>query len=197
MSNSLPNPYGNSAPITPAPEVNPYTLGTGADLPEIDETKIERAIAKLRAQQSFPLAFAAGLAAALVSGALWAGITFATMFQIGYMAVGVGFLVGYAVRHTGKGLSKVYGYLGGGFAFLGCVLGNFFSTCAFAAHDQKQPIIDFVVKACTHPDLAIVIMIASFQPMDLLFYGIAIYEAYHYSFRELTEDEALAAMDEV
>ena len=32
-------------------------------------------------------------------------------------------------------------------------------------------------------------MVETFHPMDLLFYGIAIYEGYRFSFRELLEDE--------
>ncbi len=33
-------------------------------------------------------------------------------------------------------------------------------------------------------------MVATFSPIDLLFYGIAVYEGYRLSFRELTERDA-------
>jgi hypothetical protein len=36
-------------------------------------------------------------------------------------------------------------------------------------------------------------MTANFSPIDLLFYGIAIYEGYKLSFRQVTEDELRAA----
>jgi hypothetical protein len=32
----------------------------------------------------------------------------------------------------------------------------------------------------------------SFSPMELLFYGIAIYEGYNFSFRKITEEEIIA-----
>jgi hypothetical protein len=36
------------------------------------------------------------------------------------------------------------------------------------------------------------IMIDSFSPMDILFYGFALYEGYKFSFREITEGEIVA-----
>jgi hypothetical protein len=36
------------------------------------------------------------------------------------------------------------------------------------------------------------VLLETFQPMDLLFYGIAIYEGYKFSFRQLTEQELAA-----
>ena len=40
-------------------------------------------------------------------------------------------------------------------------------------------------------DLALIqeIMVASFTPIDLLFYGLALYTGYKLSFRQLGEDE--------
>jgi hypothetical protein len=35
------------------------------------------------------------------------------------------------------------------------------------------------------------VMMDAFSPMDLLFYGIAIYEGYKFSFRQITEEELL------
>jgi hypothetical protein len=36
------------------------------------------------------------------------------------------------------------------------------------------------------------LMIATFNPMDLLFYGVAVYEGYKLSFRQLTEQDISA-----
>ena len=49
------------------------------------------------------LALIGGVVAALVGAALWAVITVTTGYQIGFMAIGVGFLVGLTVGHVGKG----------------------------------------------------------------------------------------------
>lgn len=64
----------------------------------------EQIIARLKRQQNFGLAIPAGLAAAIVGAALWAGVVFATQMNIGLIAVAVGALVGYAIRKTGNGL---------------------------------------------------------------------------------------------
>lgn len=47
-----------------------------------------------------PLALAAGLVAALVAGAAWAGLAFLTNREIGYVAWGVGLLVGFAMSRV-------------------------------------------------------------------------------------------------
>lgn len=41
----------------------------------------------------------------LVSALLWAAITVATGHQIGYMALTAGFIVGFAVRFAGRGMT--------------------------------------------------------------------------------------------
>ena len=74
----------------------------------------------------------------LVSAALWAIISVALNFQIGYMAIGVGLLVGFTVRYFGIGLELKFGIIGGVFAFLGCLLGNFFSYVGISAGQLQQ-----------------------------------------------------------
>ena len=50
------------------------------------------------AASNLPPGVVAGLGAAIVGAAIWAAITAATDYQIGFMAIGVGFLAGFAVR---------------------------------------------------------------------------------------------------
>jgi hypothetical protein len=40
-------------------------------------------------------------------------------------------------------------------------------------------------------------MAATFSPMDLLFYGIAIYEGYKFSFRQLTDEDMARVLPEL
>src|ERR1043165_39906 len=51
---------------------------------------------QLRSEQSIPMAVLTGGVAALIGAIGWAIVTATTHFQIGFMAVGVGFLVGLA-----------------------------------------------------------------------------------------------------
>jgi hypothetical protein len=134
-------------------------------------------------QNNVPLAILAGLAAAVVSAGIWAAVTVATKFQIGWMAVGVGFLVGYAVRWGGKGTTPVFGVIGAALALLGCLLGNLLSTCGFAANEYELSFWTVLWRVVANPSVIGELFKATFQPMDLLFYGIAVYEGFRFSVR--------------
>ena len=89
------------------------------------------------AASNLPLGALAGLGAAIAGAAIWAAITAATEYQIGWMAIGVGFLVGFAVRVVGKGSEASFGVVGAVLALLGCLLGNLLTLAWFAA--QQAP----------------------------------------------------------
>lgn len=129
-----------------------------------------------------PLAVAglAGLGAALVGAVLWAALAAATNYKIGFAAVGVGFLVGATMRFVGHGNTPAYGYVGAALALLGCVVGDVLSDCVFGARQLGQPILETV----THltPSLAVALLKAGFQPLDALFYFIALRAGYRYAF---------------
>lgn len=90
------------------------------------------------------------------------------------MAVGVGFLVGFAVRFGGKGIDPIFGYLGAILSLLGCLLGNLFSAMGFFAEVQSVSFFD--VLGGLNVSLAVELLKVTFPPMDILFYGIAVYE---------------------
>lgn len=129
-----------------------------------------------RARQNLPMAVIAGLAASLVSAAVWAGITAATEYQIGFMAIAVGIAVGFAVRIAGNGVDASFRLLAGVLALAGCAIGNLLAACVFfaSAHEVGVERVLEVLDAAlvTH------LMQAMFSPMDLLFYGIAVWEAW-------------------
>src|SRR5215213_3438047 len=101
--------------ITPEDE----TPNTG-----VDPVKLEQLMNSIKSRQSLSMAILGGLIASLVAALLWAIITYATKFQIGFMAIGVGFLVGYAVNYFGKGVTTAFGIVGAAFSLFGCILGN-------------------------------------------------------------------------
>src|SRR5262249_19253377 len=82
---------------------------------------------------NLPLGFMAGLAAAAVGAGLWALITIFVGVQIGWMAVGVGFLVGWAVRMAGHGRHRAFGIMGALLALGGCGVGNLLAIIMIAA----------------------------------------------------------------
>jgi hypothetical protein len=174
---SDPTPKPETAPPAAAPE----------PVPVIDDAKVAEFLREAHARQSLSKAAAAGLVAALVGAAAWGGISFASNYQIGWMAVGVGFLVGWAVRFAGKSFDKSFGYLGAGLSLLGCLLGNIFMIAAVVANQHSVSI--FEVLSRITPAVAFDLLKVTFSPMDLLFYGIALYYGYRTSFRRLTDAE--------
>jgi hypothetical protein len=155
----------------------------------IDPRKLEELMSRLREEESLVKGIIGGLVAALVGAAIWATVTVVTNYQIGWMAVGVGFLVGFAVRYTGKGLSMPFGIIGGVCALLGCVGGNVLSICGFISNQESVPLLQVIVNLAQKPNVIVELLTETFNPMDLLFYGIAVYEGYKFSFRQISEQE--------
>lgn len=142
---------------------------------------------RLRTEQNLGGAIAGGAAAALGGAAAWALVTVFTHFQIGWMAVGVGVLVGYAVRQFGKGIDRMYGVVGAGLALLGCLAGNLLAACGMMA--QQEDLSFLALVSALDMNSVGQIMTATFTPMDLLFYGIAVYEGFKLSFRKISTEE--------
>jgi hypothetical protein len=151
----------------------------------IDPLILQAAQQRLKSEQNLVLAALAGGVAALLGACIWAAVTVTTNYQIGWMAVGVGFLVGYAVRSFGKGIDKGFGIVGAGWSLAGCAAGNLLTIVGTISNQQNIPIVNILERL----DLEIVasLMQATFNPMDLLFYGIAVYEGYRFSFRQVSQ----------
>ena len=159
----------------------------------IDDAQIGFAMQSLRDDENFLLAIAAGLVAAVIGAAAWTGITIATNYQIGFMAVGVGYLVAFSIRTAGKGISKKFQILGALLSLLGCVSGNYFTICHLIA--QKDGIGFFDQLTNANPLAILFVMKENFSPMDILFYGIAIYEGYRLSLRKFNPGELESFID--
>lgn len=137
------------------------------------------AIATSANHEKLPLAIGAGLVAAAVGAAVWAVVTVTTGYQIGFMAIGIGFLVGWTIRNIGKSSSQIFGVAGASLALLGCVAGNILATVGFAAHGESLPFMSVLSRLT----LSMIpgVLTESFNAMDLVFYGIATYEGYKLS----------------
>lgn len=150
---------------------------------EIDSKMIN----KLKIYQDFYYAIVGGILASLISAFIWAFFTVLTKYQIGFMAIGVGLLVGFSVQFFGAGIDKKFGYLGAFLSFIGCLLGNLFSQVGFIA--QEESLGYFETLSYLNFGLILNILVESFNPMDLIFYGIAVYEGYKFAFRRLSVQE--------
>lgn len=167
----------------------PESEDSGANNAEYDPVKFEQLMNDIKSKQNLPMAIAGGLAASIVAATIWAVITYATGYQIGFMAIGVGFLVGFAVNFFGKGITTSFGIVGALFAFFGCILGNLLTAVIAAYSLEGVSLLQIVMTFLTSPGIALEIMRETFSPIDLLFYGIAVYEGYRFSFRQISEEE--------
>jgi len=148
-------------------------------------------IGKILAEQNFSRAIPAGIGAAVLGAVAWAVVTVLTEMQLGLMAIAVGYLVGRAIRAVGHGVEPRFGYLGAACALMGCVVGDVLSDIGFYAKIRH---IGFG-QALGDLDMALLTKLVSTfaQPMDLLFYAIAIYEGYKFSFKYRLAKPAPAA----
>lgn len=151
-------------------------METPSPAPALDSETARRVASD---RQNFGLGLLGGVAAMLAGTTLWVMITVFTGIQIGYMAIGLGFLVGWVIQKLGKGFEPRFRYLGAGLALLGCVLGNLFTGCEQVATSYK---VSFgqVASALT-PSLAWLILRETFSPMDILFYVIGAMAGWKYS----------------
>lgn len=157
------------------------------EIVEIDPIRLQMFQEQLRSEQNLAAGVAAGLVAAIASAVVWALITAVTNFQIGFMAVGVGYLVGFAVGTFGKGINTYFGIAGAVLALAGCILGNVLAACIQVSKELEIPLTNVI--SSLNPELIGILMETWFGPIDLLFYGLAVYGGYRMSFRKVSLEE--------
>ncbi len=190
---SEPPPSHEPMPATPASV--PAGRSASSHSPQtqtqtLDPNRVAFLLEQMRTEQNLLLATLAGTAGALLGASAWAVVTYLTNYQIGWMAVGIGFLVGFMVRAAGKGIDPVYGAVGAALSVLGCVAGNLLTICIAISQQQQMPLLEVITRL--NPAAIPQLMVATFHPMDLLFYGIAVYYGYKLSFRQVTQEELAA-----
>jgi hypothetical protein len=154
--------------------------GQAQPLTDLDRLRLQKHLQALQENQSLGRGMIGGVLGAAIGATLWAVVTAVTGYKIGWMAVGIGFLTGYMVRTFGKGLDRTFGYLGAGLALAGCLAGNLLTVCIVLSRHRNIPIFDLLARLDL--GLSLALLKATFRPMDLLFYGIAIWEGYKFSF---------------
>ena len=136
------------------------------------------AIEQLEDQPSLLMGLIGGFIAMLVGAIVWGAITYFTEYQIGWMAVGVGFLVGVAIKFFGKGKTIIFGLSGAALALLGCILGNLFFYSGIIAREEAASFLEVLFFLLTTPAAAIEVFTIAFDFMDILFYALAAYAGF-------------------
>lgn len=113
--------------------------------------------------------------AMLVGAIIWGAVTYFTQYQIGWMAIGVGFLVGIAVKYFGKGKTPIYGISSAALALIGCMLGNLMFYSGIIAREEGASFLEIFFFFLFTPAAAIELFTIAFDIMDILFYGLAVW----------------------
>lgn len=173
----------------PQEREKPESVGERADKVKaaLAEEEMLRAMAIIREEQNLLVGAMAGFLAAVVGAVVWAGVTVTAGYSVGWLAIAIGLITGLAVRLSGKGIDQVFGVVGAAMSLLGCVLGNVFTIAWFFSIETGTPVIE-VLGEMDVP-IMIELIIESFQIADILFYVMAVYFGYRYSFRELTDED--------
>lgn len=156
---------------------------------ELDPVKVQAFQERIQEEQNFSMGIIAGGAAALIGALLWGAITFFTGTKIVWAAIGVAFIVGWAVRQFGRGTDKIFGILGAGLALASCVLGNILTLAALLARENEAPFYEVFEYLVSYPVESLELFMSLSSPIDLLFYAFAAYYGYRYAIRQVTREE--------
>ena len=105
-----------------------------SDSPDVNESFDETPVADDHA----PLAIAAGLVVALLAGGVWALIVRFTGYEVGYVAWGIGLMVGVAMTRVTQQRTQQLAYTAAALALLGLVAGKVFIFLGSAGPMAKE-----------------------------------------------------------
>jgi len=150
---------------------------------------------KIEQQPSLLFAILGGSASCLVGAVIWAIITVATETQVGIIALGLGFLTGFAVLYFGQGATLSFRIIGSLLSFSSCLLGNLFAQIGFVALENQ----DSIFRTIAIVDYAFLFkwIFQNTDPMDILFYAIAAYEGYKFSVKKSDENKGTDGLSSI
>ncbi|WP_157491463.1 hypothetical protein [Flammeovirga sp. SJP92] len=159
-------------------KLEPKDIQSNLSFEELEELKMD---------QNLPMAIMAGLITGFIGALIWAGISVLTLYQINYLAIGIGAGIGIAIRYFGKGLDTIFGVVGALIALSSIILGNVFTIIGLIANEEGVGIMEVMtwIDFTYIPEL----LIETFDPRDLLFYGFALAMGYKFSFRQFSTNE--------
>ena len=139
---------------------------------------VQPAIEQLDDQPNLLMGLIGGVIAMLVGAIIWGAITYFTDYQIGWMAIGVGFLVGIAIKFFGRGKTSIFGISGALLALIGCLLGNLMFYSGILAREEGVSFLRVFFFLLLSPAAAIEVFSVAFSFIDILFYALAAYAGF-------------------
>jgi hypothetical protein len=161
------------------PEVEPEAK------PRIDPAVYQHYVDLRRTQQHYQFALVCGTFGAALGVAIWLGISMTAHVEAEWTAVGVGLLTGAFVRFAGRGFDRIFGVLGALLTAIGCFAGTLVSGCHFMALQTEGAALIDAISTLT-PATTRDIFVATFDPFDAVFYGIALAAGFRISYRRMS-----------
>lgn len=139
---------------------------------------VQPAIEQLEDQPNLLMGLIGGAIAMLLGAVVWGAITYFTEYQIGWLAIGIGFLVGIAIKFLGRGKTMVFGISAAVLALLGCLLGNLIFYSGVIAREEGVSFLNVFLTLLLSPAAAMEVFTIAFDFMDLVFYALAAYAGF-------------------
>jgi Ca2+/H+ antiporter len=127
-------------------------------------------------------AFLLGMGAAFIAGILWFAISVVTGYQIGYVAIGVGFLIGYAVLFgSGKKRGMPLQIMSAAMTLVTLFASQYFITLFYIRKyllENKAQFPDYTGQWFLVNPFSPDIIASMISPIGLLIWAVGIYFAY-------------------
>ncbi len=159
---------------TPRPQAAPRP----AEQRSQREMELEQKLNKPQIGGNILLGTAGGFGAMLFGVLIWALIAFITRFEFSLAAVGMGFLIGFIAKTLTGRKNALMGMISGGLSVTGCILGSILGIVMIVCKGDILLVGAAFIALLTKPGLLLEAYGAVFSPIDLLFYGIAVFNAY-------------------
>lgn len=134
---------------------------------------------KPRHRPNLPRGILGGVAGGLLGAILWAAFTYFTGYHVGWIAVGVGVLVGFGVSRLGHGADLRFAIAGAVIAFLSTVLGNFLVAMGYLARYWDVSILEALL--VFNYAMTLQLLVDTFEFIDILFYALAVAAGFQFS----------------
>lgn len=150
--------------------------------------QLQRYLEHIRDNQNLTMGIVGGAAGALLGAVAWAIVAVYAHLNIGFIAILVGLCSGYGVRFLGKGIDKQFGIAGAACAAVGVAVGNILAASIATANHYDTSVMSVI--SGLNLDIMKEMLTANFSPIDLFFYGIALWAGYKYAIRVVKPEDA-------
>jgi hypothetical protein len=155
-----------------------------------EKQKVHELADKLISEQNFVAAVIVGAVATLLAAAAYGIIVATWAFSYGFVAAGVGIVIGLSMQFLGRGISMKFAVVATVYAITGCVLGNLFRVIIELAQSNATSPIDVL----QNNSLSVLAewSVSDVSFVDLVYWFVAVFCAVFLAKRPLSRSDRLA-----